>query len=334
MSIKVSLVIPIYNIALFIVDCLESIARQTYDNLEVIFVDDCGTDNSMQLLQKYLDTHSFPDYVVLRHELNKGLSAARNTGLKAASGDYIYFLDSDDFISERCIEVLVEPLQSKMYDMVVGSYQELHDSKQIIPRVMTAGKVTEPLKSYAEGKWPVMAWNKLCNRQFLLDNHLFFKEGILHEDVPWGFQSACECSSVYLLDEITYTYRIRTASIITSMSIEKDIQVYLTAFDIIIEYIKSRNLFFNPYAYSIVEGKKSYLLYSLLQNGEKELYTKYYPYFHRQKYISPWVSFRKKMINFSYFLRDFHYCLPVMWGAKWKQCFYFLVYSVWGRTVR
>ena len=103
---KISIIIPIYNVEPYIEDCLQSVMRQTYRGMmECILVDDCGTDNSMKVAEQLIKIYNGPiDFKVLHHEHNRGLSAARNTGIDAACGDYVYFLDSDDWISDDCFE--------------------------------------------------------------------------------------------------------------------------------------------------------------------------------------------------------------------------------------
>ena len=120
-EMKVSIIIPVYNVAPYVEECIQSVLRQDYKNLEIIIIDDCGTDNSMELVEE-LVKNSSRDIVILKHDYNKGLSAARNTGIRRATGDYIFFLDSDDFIESYCISVLVKA--AKIYinvDMVYGS---------------------------------------------------------------------------------------------------------------------------------------------------------------------------------------------------------------------
>lgn len=89
-DMKVSIIIPVYNVAPYVEECIQSVLRQDYKNLEIIIIDDCGTDNSMELVEK-LVKNSSRDIVILKHDYNKGLSAARNTGIRRATGDYIFF---------------------------------------------------------------------------------------------------------------------------------------------------------------------------------------------------------------------------------------------------
>ena len=125
--IKVSIIVPVYNVSEYIERCWDSIRNQTYKNIEALFVDDCGTDDSVAKLEGCLAVSDAVEARILHHAKNRGLSAARNTGLEAATGDYVYFLDSDDDITEDCIESLVAPLSEKQYDFVVGDYSVVGD---------------------------------------------------------------------------------------------------------------------------------------------------------------------------------------------------------------
>ena len=121
----VSIIIPIYNVEKYIVRCIDSVLNQTYRNIEVILVDDCTPDRSMDMAREYIEQSLLSedlDFVYLKHDHNRGLSAARNTGMYAATGDYVYFLDSDDKITEDCIGVLTKPLEQEIYDFVIGDY--------------------------------------------------------------------------------------------------------------------------------------------------------------------------------------------------------------------
>ena len=185
---KVSIIVPVYNVSQYIVKCLDSIYGQTYNNIELILVDDCGSDDSMTIVHDYLASHVSIDAHIISHKKNRGLSAARNSGMEKASGEYVYFLDSDDYITLDCIEALVRPLNNKKYDVVVGDYQYSNGENSDLKLHNEELSGQQILDSYANGLWYVMAWNKLCRKDFLLDNHLTFEEGYLHEDVIWSFK--------------------------------------------------------------------------------------------------------------------------------------------------
>lgn len=332
----ISIVIPIYNVGQYIVKCLDSVFSQTFSNIEVILVDDCGTDNSMELVREYLLEHNMPQARIVVHEKNRGLSAARNTGLENAKGDYVYFLDSDDCITDDCIEVLVKALDEREYDVVMADYRLVGaecDCSDL--KLLQGGLVgnSAVLGAYAKGLWYVMAWNKLCRREFLIDNDLFFDEGYLHEDVIWNFKLACKAESLYVAHRKTYNYLVRSSSIMTSMSIEKDVTVYLKAFGRIIDFVKKENRIFGKNEYTIIEGKKCGIMYSLLQKKEIGLYNKYYKDFYSLSYISPFKAFRKGILSFPYLLRDIHYCMPVAIGRLYKRLFYNVLYGWRGKKI-
>lgn len=330
---KVSIIIPVYNVSQYIVKCLDSIWGQTYQNIELILVDDCGSDDSMTIVHDYLANHASIDAYIISHQKNRGLSAARNSGMAKASGKYVYFLDSDDSITSDCIEALVKPLQNKKYDVVVGDYQCSNGGKSDLKSQNVELVGQQILNSYANGLWYVMAWNKLCRKDFLLDNHLTFEEGYLHEDVIWNFKLACKAQSMYVINKVTYHYLVRSSSIMTSMSIEHDVTVYLKAFDKIIDFVKAEGRIFGVPEYKIIEGKKCGILYSLLQKKEIGLYDKYYKDFYLQRYVSPLTAYRKHIINFSYLLRDLHYCMPVWLGRLYKRIFFNMLYAWRGKKI-
>ena len=168
----VSIIVPVYNVAGYVGRCFDSIAAQTYQNLECIFVDDCGTDASMEVVcNRIADYRGNISFKIIRHEKNRGLSAARNTGVDAATGEYVYFLDSDDLITPDCIALLVDPLRERKVDFVLGNYTSGGDRFCFIPIKESDGFIlgNEEIRSrYLRGGWFMMVWNRLVNREFFL----------------------------------------------------------------------------------------------------------------------------------------------------------------------
>ena len=333
--LKVSVIVPVYNVSEYIERCWDSIRNQTYKNIEVLFVDDCGTDDSVAKLEGYLATEDTVDARILHHSRNRGLSAARNTGLEAATGEYVYFLDSDDDITADCIEMLVSPLREKRYDFVVGDYSVVGEGGYS-PLSLSTGAIEtqeEVLRTYAAGEWYVMAWNKLCRRDFLIENNLFFKEGLIHEDVLWTFKVACKANNIYIVKHPVYNYYVRSSSIMTSMSIEKDVNIYVEVFGNIAAFVEEEDRMYGRHEYALIEGKKSGILYSLLQKGEDELYARSYRKFRKLPFANPMKAYRQGVIGMGYLFRDIHYLLPVKLGSFYKKMFYMLVYRLRGRKI-
>lgn len=211
---KVSIIIPVYNVEPYIEDCLQSVMRQTYrGEMECILVDDCGTDNSMEIVQQLVAAYKGPVvFKIVHHDHNRGLSAARNTGIDVSSGEYVFFLDSDDWISDDCIERLTQPLDLEQYDFVVGHYER--DGKDSFVTCPEGEYYKNRLKTRDNSGLPVSACNKLFRKSFLLDRQLLFEVGKVFEDSIFTFDLACVERKYYIIDSITYYYRRRENSII------------------------------------------------------------------------------------------------------------------------
>lgn len=210
---KISIIVPVYNVEQYIKESFDSIAAQSYKGeIECIFVDDCGQDNSVAVLEKLIAEYKGPiQFSIIHHEHNKGLSGARNTGIRKASGDYLYFLDSDDSITSDCIEKLV--ILAEKYpgvEIVQGSTKSRMEWLQM---------GWKKLPEYSDNfKWikknilkriifAMTAWNKLIKRSFVIEHGLYFLEGVIHEDDLWNFELAKYTKSIAICTSISYNYR-------------------------------------------------------------------------------------------------------------------------------
>lgn len=217
MEIKVSIIIPVYNVASYIEECLRSVDIQTYKDIEVIIVDDCGTDNSMELAVRFVESSARKElYTIVGHECNKGLSAARNTGILEATGNYLYFLDSDDWIEPDCIEKMVRCVQAyPQAEMVyAGNSFASMRGKRFPTFTSDHSEIKRSILTFAY--WPIEAWNKLILKDFILSNNLFFRLGIVCEDLQWDFYVAKHLKAVCFLLEDTYHYRFNDNGIMRS----------------------------------------------------------------------------------------------------------------------
>lgn len=246
---KISIVIPVYNVAAYIERCLNSVFSQIYSDIECVLVDDCGTDHSMAIARELLDQYAGPiEFKIVRHEKNRGLSAARNTGTDAATGDYVFFLDSDDLILPDSLSLLAQPLKTKQLDLVVGNYASGGETMCFLPLnppFETIHSGCEILRSYLQGQWFMMAWNKMVRREFLLQNNIRFVEGLLHEDNPWSFEVACTARSMGVVRAITYIYCLRQGSIVKSLSI-KNLDSWIQISEIMENVALRRSVAENP----------------------------------------------------------------------------------------
>lgn len=237
---SITLILPVYNVEEYIIECVNSIAEQTYQGqMTCVVVNDCTKDNSMVLLKDYVQRYKGSIiFKMIENSQNLGLSASRNKGLKAAVSDYVFFLDSDDIIDKDCIASLVNKAINYNYpDVVIGAVstsckKNRFYNKRYFDYCCRGNE--EIMKLYYQGEVDGIACNKLLKLDFILENKLYFKEGIIHEDNLWSFQMFHLAKSVVLSSTITYYYRVRPNSISTSSSLDKRI----SSMESIIEEIK------------------------------------------------------------------------------------------------
>ena len=225
---KVSIIIPIYNVAPYIERCIKSVMNQTYSgDIECILVNDATPDDSIDIVKRLIADYDGPiQFKILNHEQNRGVSATRNTGINAAIGDYLYFLDSDDEITPDCIEKLSRPiLNDASIEMVEGcyvvNYKDCNNGKSDCPmpkpqRELSSKKAVRDFYFSKQAR-NIFAINKLTKRDFVLKNQLFFKEGVsLGEDYIWHFLYFKYLSHLYIISDITYRYYKRPCSATTA----------------------------------------------------------------------------------------------------------------------
>lgn len=308
-SPTVSIIVPVYNVAGYVGRCFDSIAAQTYPHLECIFVDDCGTDNSMEIVRERMAAYRGNiSFKIVRHEKNRGLSAARNTGVDAATGEYVYFLDSDDLITPDCIALLVAPLQEQYADFVLGNYASGGDRAIFIPIKEPDGFIlgNEEIRSrYLRGGWFMMAWNRLVNREFFLREQLYFEEGLLHEDNLWAFQVACCAHSMCVVKVPTYVYTIRGNSITTAKS-RKNLDALIRIADLFEKFARERNLSDKPDVIRFIVSWREILAHNARAYGFRVAWNTYRAAVRSRPFSA--TAFRT--LGFAGKLRYFHHLLP------------------------
>lgn len=245
--LKVSIIIPAYNAAKFIQRCLLSAISQTYENIEYVLVDDCSDDNTVELIKHvFSKSKRYESLVLIEHKKNKGVAVARNTGLQNSSGDYIYFLDSDDELPEDAIESLILLNENQMADVIIGDFEVTGASRLKFGKLkLSEGLIKKNefiFSSFLQMQWPDMTCNKLEKRKFLLKNGMKFKEGIVHEDALWGFELAMNAQSMIVSHKKTYTYHIQPISI-TRCKNERNFVSLLIVFSTIVSYIVEKELY-------------------------------------------------------------------------------------------
>jgi Glycosyltransferases involved in cell wall biogenesis len=328
---KVSVIIPVYNVSAYIERCLLSVLDQTWQDLEIIVVDDCTPDDSMAIVRRIAQSHLRGSIIrCFAHEQNRGLSAARNTGIKNVTGEYVYFVDSDDYIPHEAIQLLSYATLEEKVDFVIGNYEVEGSDYWAPPLKMTSGTVYGPeniLRQYTAGMWYVMAWNKLVNLHFLLENDLFFQEGIVHEDDLWSFKLACVSRKMAVVNAATYFYFMQPNSIMRAPSLF-NLECRVRVIKYIFQYItSSKQLQNNPDVYIYYENLKAKYFDRILYNtDDKTFQLESYIQFRRNRYLRPVESQTLIKRDGLLFLRNLHYLFFERLGYHYYKFFVKLEY--------
>lgn len=197
MTPLLSVIVPIYNTAQYLHQCLSSIQQQTYTNLQVIMVDDGSTDHSAQIAQSFT---SDPRFYLIKQS-NSGVSAARNRAIHEAKGEWITFVDSDDFLQPEHYNSIITKHNIEDCDLIIYGYTETaEDSINIGQRL--------PKSPYQF----VTPWTRIIKRQFIEHNHLEFEEGMRYEDVLFAIDTWLAQPNILLTNITSYNYRIHNNS--------------------------------------------------------------------------------------------------------------------------
>lgn len=222
---KLSIIVPIYNVEQYILDCIQSVYRQALseNDFELILVNDGTQDNSFGVIKDIIHQHT---NITIVEQNNQGLSAARNTGLSYAKGDYVLFLDSDDLLIDNTIPSLLA-LSEKMPDLIVAGFQKM-DNDEItnfktssLENIIVEEKSGEELFLKDLNPQQCYVWRTLYRKEFLDYNNLKFIRNIFFEDIPFTtecYLKACRC---VITSQIFYIYRQRNDSIVSTLNIKK-----------------------------------------------------------------------------------------------------------------
>lgn len=218
-----SIIIPVYNVKQYLHDCLNSVLNQRFLNYEVICINDGSTDGSSLILDEYAAKYS---NISIINQENKGLSAARNAGIRAAKGDYIFFLDSDDWIEPDTLKILAE--KQKGEDLLCFNGRRCFEDGTtetpdtgIVEDRLTGWEYYNKYALVSRKFHFVCTVLRLYRREYLLKNNLLFEEGIYHEDNLFTPLACYFAKSVKVIPDILYVYRIREGSITQTANVQR-----------------------------------------------------------------------------------------------------------------
>ena len=237
-----SVIIPIHNAEAYIERCIKSVVTQggigTAYSLECILVNDCSPDKSMEIAKKVIKPYENIHFICLQHEICKGCSIARNTGLEYATGEYIIFIDSDDYLLPNSLKLFTDEIvKNPALDIVIGS--TIIDNKtDIKKRELLEGKESI-LHGFLTMKYAITSWNKLIRKERITENNLLFIENIYLQDQPWLYFLASHIDSMLLLPHSTYFYEKAPESASHGVLTPEKAQRYVNSWNIVFDYYLS-----------------------------------------------------------------------------------------------
>lgn len=225
---QISVIIPAYKTQQYVERCIYSVLGQTLNNIEIIVVNDSSPDNTLSIIEQIASTWSGNKTIrIISHERNQGLSAARNTGITHAQGEFIYFLDSDDYIAPNALETLLNLAQAEDAPVTIGGVLQVDEEDRPLDH-----QICHMQNTVLQGRKEILhalrildiyisGCNKLVRRDWLLENKIFFDDGYLHEDWPWCLRLALHANKIVCNTYVCYYYVCRTGSITDGKDLNK-----------------------------------------------------------------------------------------------------------------
>lgn len=280
-NIKYSIIIPVYNVEKYLNKCIDSIINQSYKNFEIILVNDGSTDKSKKICEKYKKKYK---NIFLIDKVNNGQASARNDGIKSATGDFIVFVDSDDYISDSNFLYKVNQKITDKIKCVIYGYKKVYEnsSKTYSKPLFVHNKKSSILLELIEQNYfKGCPWDKIVQRKLIVENNLFFPEGKLSEDIEWSGKllNVLTDNNIAILNENPYCYLQRkgsTTKTITNNHLRNIIDIFDELINL--ENIKNKKLLYSyiAYEYSMILGINKSKLRP--KKTDKKLIKKLYEY--------------------------------------------------------
>lgn len=238
----ISVVVPVYNVKKYLSQCIESLMNQSYTDLEIILVDDGSTDGCDLICEHYKE---LDNRIKVIHKPNGGLSDARNAGMEIAGGDFICFIDSDDYVDVSMLEIMYS--FTKDADVVICGKTDFYDDDVItenkanddIPVKFMSGMEAFGHFLLEDEEGYVVAWNKLYRREIFVRNNIVYPVGKIHEDCFTTYKAFINAEKVAYVDLPLYKYRHRKDSIMGKINIQGDMDI-IEAYNNIIDVVKEK----------------------------------------------------------------------------------------------
>jgi glycosyltransferase involved in cell wall biosynthesis len=275
---KISIIVPIYNVEKYIKQCLESIISQTLKDIEILCIDDCGTDSSIKIIESFAKKDS--RIKIIQLDKNKLPGVARNIGIKSSTGKYISFIDPDDYVEPNLLEIAYTKIEELQLDSIWFNVKIFDDKKKSFTKdnyfLETSNGILN-INPKNINKFPLNCWNKIYRTSIIKKHNIMFSENILFEDLEFYHKFFTKSKETYFINKHLYIYRLRPNSILSSKKSREDI------------FKAIKNVYFYLLKENIFENYKESLMQLIVQSIERS---------DNVKYILPYVVNLLSQINF------------------------------------
>lgn len=305
-----SIIVPVYKVEKELPRCVESLLNQTYQDIEILLVDDGSPDRCPVLCDEYA---KMDERIIVVHKENGGLSDARNAGIQAAHGEYIFFIDSDDYIELNTCERFHAAIQGDFPDIVVGEARRLvgnqvdffaHNNLQENKIYNAREYVKLAIQSQ---QWYAPSWLNAYRRQFLIENELLFEKGILHEDMQYLPRVFLREASVKYVKGYFYNYVIREDSITQNQKSEKNANCLFRIYDEWVELFAQEH---DRELYKLLQG---FLIKCYINTCSE------YKIFSQAGKLINYKNIFRYSLNLKEFIKEMLFCIFPSWYVKLKN---------------
>lgn len=252
----ISIIVPIYNVEKYLNKCIDSIIKQSFKNIEILLVIGESPDNCLSICESYVKTDS---RIKIVYRANGGLADARNAGLEVAKGEYVLFIDSDDWIIDECLDEIAKIINKTKVDVIIGKFLVYNEGKikglfydtNIQGSKVNGCEKHSVVKYLYSIKLSPAAWRYAINRKMLLRKDLFFYKGIYAEDSDWTPRLLCSAESFWVIDKPFYQYRKRNDSLDSHINLKKSLDLMLIINRLFDYSYKLNNKFYSTYILGI-----------------------------------------------------------------------------------
>ncbi len=314
---KVSVIIPVYNVENYLEKCLDSLVNQTLKEIEIIVVNDGSSDNSQKIIDKYVK--KYPNQVISINQENGGQGAARNTGISYASGEYIGYVDSDDYVEKNMYEEMYNKAKSENADIVICGNNIVSEDNELL------GQNDADIQ-FLLGQMAV--WNKIYRRELIIKNKIEFRSKVWYEDLDFTMKVYFLSKKISYVNKYLYNYLLRNGSTMNNNNLERNLEI-IQSIDSLLNFCKNKKIYkknveeiefisvYHAYIFAICRVLNTKNTMKSKKNVINQLtdYVKHnFPNFKKNRYLKI-LPFKRKLL---YHLINFRLYIIIIMMFKFK----------------